>query len=110
MSQQLSSFLPNKEQQRVKAEDELTLWGVTERYRMLEHTHVPFQLNAFQLENVITEMHELGFLCVEKTTKRGDRGLLRAISLGMDRDDIVYALRDDDVAVRVFGRQFYAHD
>ena len=64
-------------------------------------------LNSSQVGIIYNNLASLAFIDLDKTIST-DRGLQRKVYLSSDRDDLLFALRDDEVAVKVFGRQFFS--
>lgn len=95
--------------QRTSEDKPLLLSNLLQRYFDLEARHMYTPLNSRQLAIVYNNLASMHYIGIEKQ-KRGvyDLGLQREVFLEMDRDDIVFAMRDDEVAIKVFGREFFS--
>jgi len=85
----------------------MTIGKVINRFRDLEALHNYEMLNSSQVGIIYNNLASLAFIDLDKTIST-DRGLQRKVYLSSDRDDLLFALRDDEVAVKVFGRQFFS--
>lgn len=58
---------------------------------------------------VYSNLNTLGYIQLQKPFSDGKHvGLSRSVELKMERTDILYGLRDDDVTVRVLGASFFS--
>lgn len=89
---------------------EITLKTVMNRYDMLSDKLSTTALNGTEFNIAISNLINLGYIRTETPRKDGShKALLRTITLNVDRTELIFDLRDDKIAVRVFGRQFFSN-
>jgi hypothetical protein len=90
-------------------EGALLLSKVIQTYYDIEKKHGFQNLNARQLGIVYNNLTSLNYISLESSRKGvRDLGLQRQVYIEMERDDIIFAMRDDEVAIKVFGRDFFS--
>jgi len=91
--------------------NEMTLKTIINRYEILiQNLALETALNGTEFNLAVSNLINLGFIGTDTPRKDGShRGLQRAITLNVDRTDLIFDMRDDKVAVRVFGREFFSN-